>query len=230
MRVLLIEDDAAISTVIKRGLEEEERFCTVQTATDGITGLRLARDEDFAVIILDVMLPGMDGWRICSELRNQRIRTPILMLTARDSVQDRVRGLDTGADDYLTKPFDFEELLARVRALYRRDKVNKGRVLRIAHLEIDTVSRHVTCEGEEVLLTPREYALLETLAQHEGHVVSRDTILYRVWNADDSTSNTVDVHIGVLRKKIDANHSVKLIHTVHGLGYMLKRPPVETSV
>ncbi len=226
MRILLIEDDQLIRDVLTRGLEED-RLYTIETAADGKTGLRLALDGDYAVIILDLMLPGLDGWRICEELRVRRVQTPILMLTARDAVQDRVRGLESGADDYLTKPFDFDELLARVRALIRRDKRYKARVLRIGHLEIDTGTRQVTCDGEEITLTLREYTLLEALAMNEGRVLSRDAIQYRVWNNDESTSNTVDVYIGLLRKKIDADRTVKLIHTVHGLGYMLKHPGLE---
>jgi two-component system copper resistance phosphate regulon response regulator CusR len=222
MHILLIEDDEAIREVIQRGLQEE-RY-EVDVAADGATGLRMALAEKHALILLDIMLPGVDGWQICEELRRRRITTPILMLTARDAVRDRVRGLDTGADDYLTKPFDFTELLARLRALLRRENAYKGRVLQIAHLEIDMGARQVMCAGEEVTLTPREYALLEALARHEGHVVSREVIRYQVWNNDECSSNTVDVHIGILRKKIDANHPVKLIHTIHGLGYMLKRP------
>jgi len=164
---------------------------------------------------------------VCEELRAQRRRTPILMLTARDSVRDRIRGLELGADDYLSKPFDFDELVARLRALIRRDKQYKTRVLRIGHLEIDTGTRMVICAGKEIVLTPREYLLLEALALNEGRVMSRDTIQYQVWNNDECSSNTVDVHIGILRKKIDADQPVKLIHTVHGLGYTMRVPRQE---
>jgi two-component system copper resistance phosphate regulon response regulator CusR len=228
MKILLIEDDALIRDVIQCGLEEDH-FYTLDTAEDGLTGLRMALEGTYAVIILDVMLPGMDGWKICETLRAQRIATSILMLTARDAVQDRVRGLTLGADDYLPKPFDFNELLARIRALLRRNTLYKAHILRIGHLEIDSVTRRVTYDGEEIMLTQREYALLETLAMNEGRVVSRDAIQYHVWNNDESTSNTVDVYIGMLRKKIDADRPVKLIHTMHGQGYMLKDPgPRET--
>lgn len=221
MKLLLIEDDLAICEVLKQGLEEEAYY-DVDTAADGAAGLKLALRHEYAVIVLDIMLPVLDGWQVCEAVRARRVSTPILMLTARDAVRDRVRGLELGADDYLTKPFDFAELLARVRALQRRDKANKARILRIAHLEIDTAARCVNCDGQDIPLTPREYSLLETLALHEGRVVSRDTIQYQVWNNDESYSNIVDVHIGSLRRKIDAEHAVKLIHTVHGLGYMLK--------
>lgn len=223
MRILLIEDDDAISEVIKRGLEED-KYYTVEIAADGRKGLRMAREQEYAVILLDLMLPGLDGWSVCQELRARRINTPILMLTARDSVSDKVRGLDAGADDYLAKPFEFEELLARVRALHRRDRAVKSRIMRFDRLEIDTGTRRVTLSGNELPLTQREYALLEALAINEGRPISRDYIQYQVWSNDDSYSNTVDVHIGVLRKKIDAGYQIKLIHTVHGLGYMLKNP------
>jgi two-component system copper resistance phosphate regulon response regulator CusR len=151
------------------------------------------------------------------------------MLTALDAVPDRVRGLETGADDYLPKPFDFDELIARISALHRRDKVHKERIVRVAHLEIDTTTRRVLCAGREISLTPREYSLLEALAQNEGRTLTREVIQYRVWNDDESLSNTVDVYIAMLRKKVDSGREAKLIHTVHGLGYTLKRPEVEAD-
>lgn len=221
MRVLVVEDEEAIGLVLRRGLTEA-RY-QVDLATDGKTGLQLALENEYQLIVLDLMLPGMDGFQICRELRRRRIATPILMLTARDAVDDRIQGLDTGADDYLPKPFDFNELLARLRALLRRDKVHKGRQIQIADLELDTVSRRVTRAGKEISLTPREYALLEALASNEGRVLSREVILERVWMDLDSLSNTVDVHVGALRRKVDSGQAVRLIHTVHGVGYTLKR-------
>lgn len=225
MRVLLVEDEAPIAAVIQRGLQEA-RY-TVDLAADGTTGLQMALESTYALIVLDVMLPRMDGWKVCEALRARRIATPVLMLTARDAVEDRVRGLELGADDYLPKPFDFTELLARVRALLRRDRLNKGRVLRIADLELDTGTQRVTRGGQEVALTRREYSLLEALAANEGRVLTRDVIQNQVWSNEESYSNTVDVHVGTLRKKIDAERAVKLIHTVHGFGYTLKRPEAE---
>jgi two-component system copper resistance phosphate regulon response regulator CusR len=222
MRILLIEDEAAIASVIRRGLEEA-RYA-VDLAADGEAGLRMALEQPYALIILDLMLPRRDGWSVCQALRARRETTPILMLTARDAVEDRVRGLEMGADDYLPKPFDFAELLARARALIRRDKVNKGGIIRVADLEIDTAAGSVRRAGQEVPLTRREYTLLEALAANEGRVLTREVIQERVWMDQESYSNTVDVHVGVLRKKIDAGHEIKLIHTVHGLGYTLRNP------
>jgi two-component system copper resistance phosphate regulon response regulator CusR len=220
MKILLIEDEPEIAAVIRQGLEEA-RYA-IDTADNGATGLDLALRESYALIILDLMLPRVDGWQVCQRLRARRNTVPILMLTARDAVDDRVRGLEIGADDYLPKPFAFRELKARVHALLRREMIHKGKTLRIADLEIDTGTQRVTRAGREILLTQREYLLLEALATREGRVLSRDTIQQQVWRDDDSYSNTVDVHVSALRKKIDLDREVRLIHTVHGRGYVLK--------
>jgi len=220
MKLLVVEDEAALAAVIKKGLEKAQY--SVDIAPDGPTGLQRAVDGNYSLILLDIMLPGMNGWSVCQALRAKRITTPILMLTARDEIEDRVQGLDMGADDYLPKPFAFPELLARVHALIRRDRIHKVRVIRIADMEIDIGMHQVRRGGQEITLTPREYALLEALASREGQTLSREMIQERVWQDDDSFSNTVDVHIGTLRKKIDAGYSKKLIHTVHGLGYRLQ--------
>ncbi len=225
MKVLLIEDEPGIASMIKRGLEEA-RY-TVEIAADGQTGLDMAMMNLYGLVILDLMLPKIDGLQVCAELRKERVRTPILMLTARDTVDDRVQGLDVGADDYLPKPFDFKELLARVRALLRRDKVHHTRLIRVADLEIDTAQRKVTRAGAEIGLSHREYELLEALAAHESQVLTREAILERIWMDEESYSNTVDVYIGMLRKKIDAAHPVKLIQTVRGTGYTLRLPDGE---
>jgi DNA-binding response OmpR family regulator len=227
LKILLVEDEGPIATVIKQGLEEAH--FRVVVAGDGETGLRMALQEEPALIILDLMLPGRDGWSVCQALRSRRVTTPILMLTARDAVEDRVLGLETGADDYLAKPFDFSELVARVRALLRRDKVHKSGVIRIVDLEIDTAAGIVRRAGQEVHLTRREYTLLEALAVNEGRILSREMIQERVWMDEESYSNTVDVHIGLLRKKIDAGSDVKLIQTVHGLGYTLRAPDPQAT-
>lgn len=222
MRILVIEDDAAIAEVVARGLRASDFF--VEVERDGRSGLEKARGGNFGLLILDLMLPGINGLEICKELRTSGIRAPILMLTARDGLKDKVRGLELGADDYLVKPFAFEELLARVKALLRRDKVNKGRVVQIAHLKIDTESHSVWIEGTRVDLKPREYMLLEALALNEGRVLSRDTIQDRVWGNEESFSNVVDVHVKRLREKISRDDLPELIHTYRGIGYSLRRP------
>ena len=227
MKILLVEDDAGIAAMIAHGLQGAGY--SVDRATNGTKGLELALSQTYSLLILDVMLPGMDGWRICERLRAQRERVPILMLTARDTVEDRVRGLDVGADDYLPKPFDFSELLARVRALLRRDKMHRSRVIQVADLEIDTARRRVTRAGVEIGLSRREYELLEAMAAQESRVLTRDVIMERIWMEDVSYSNTVDVYIGMLRKKIDAGHKVKLIQTVRGVGYTLRVPDEENT-
>ncbi|MBC8103661.1 MAG: response regulator transcription factor [Cytophagales bacterium] len=227
MKILLVEDEEGIASLIRRGLEKAN--LSVDRAPDGTTGLQMARERTYSLVILDLMLPGINGLRICEALRAEQNPVPILMLTARDAVEDRVRGLETGADDYLPKPFDFAELLARVRALLRRDKVHRTRVIRIADLELDTAQRRVTRAGVEIGLSHREYDLLEALASRESQILTRDVILDRVWMDEDSLSNTVDVYIGALRKKVDAGHEVKLIQTVRGVGYTLRAPMVGES-
>jgi two-component system copper resistance phosphate regulon response regulator CusR len=184
----------------------------------------MAQDGLYGLVILDIMLPGRDGWQVCQMLRASGNRVPILMLTARDAVGDKVKGLDLGADDYLPKPFDFQELLARVRALLRRDRLHRARVIKVADLTIDTAARRVTRSGAEIGLSQREYDLLEALAANESRVLTREAIQERVWMDDESYSNTVDVYIGMLRKKIDAGHEAKLIQTVRGVGYTLRAP------
>ncbi len=223
MRILLIEDEVAIAAVVKRGLERSGY--SVTAIHDGAEGLEVALSEEWALILLDLMLPGRDGLDICRSLRARRNTTPILMLTARDAVPDRVRGLEVGADDYLPKPFAFEELLARVRALLRRESVHRTSLIQIRDIEIDTTTRRVTRAGVEVALTPREWTLLEALVRSEDRPLSRETILSRVWDDEGRTgSNTVDVYINQLRRKIDTDAEVKLIHTIHGIGYVLRRP------
>ena len=222
MKILVVEDDKQIASVVKRGLERANY--EVETVHDGERGLRKALDGSYDLLLLDVMLPGRDGKSICRSLRARGVSTPVLMLTALDAVDDRVGGLEMGADDYLVKPFAFPELLARIRALLRRDHVYKGTVIRIADLEIDRNYRTVRRGGKEIALTGREYALLEALAANEGRVLSREFIRDRVWHDEESYSNNVETYIKQLRKKIDAEPLAKLIHTVHGLGYSLRNP------
>jgi DNA-binding response OmpR family regulator len=227
MRILIIEDDEAIAAMIRRGLEDAKY--QVDHAADGEIGLTMASEGVYGLVILDLMLPKMDGWRVCENLRARRSRVPLLMLTARDAIDDRVRGLDAGADDYLAKPFAFKELMARVRALLRRDRVHRTRVLKVGDLEIDTAQRRVTRAGNEIGLSRREYDLLEALAANEGNILTREAIQERVWMNEDAGPSTVDVYIGMLRKKVDAGYGVKLIQTVIGVGYTLRAPDLEET-
>jgi DNA-binding response OmpR family regulator len=220
MRLLIVEDDPDIAEVVRRGLVAGGY--DVDVAADGEAGLRAAQEHEYAAVLLDIMLPGLSGWEVCCRLRTGRRTTPILMLTARDAVEDRVKGLDLGADDYLPKPFELSELLARVRALVRRDRVHRTRVIRLGEVVIDTGARQVTVAGREVHLTSREYTLLEALASHEGRPLTREYVLERVWSDDESYSNTVDVYIGQLRRKIDGGRKPSLIQTLHGVGYVLR--------
>ncbi|HEY3283713.1 MAG TPA: response regulator transcription factor [Armatimonadota bacterium] len=222
MRLLVVEDNEVIASAVRRGLKHAGY--EVDIAADGDEGLELGLTAEYSVIILDLMLPGRDGLSVCEALRRQRVTTPVIMLTALDALDDRVRGLETGADDYLPKPFEFAELLARVRALLRRDKVHKLPRIQIADLEIDTTARVVRRAGREIPLTNREFTLLEALAANEGRVLTRQAIQERVWGDFESLSDTVRAYITLLRKKIDADHPDKLIRTVHGVGYVLRRP------
>lgn len=222
MQVLVIEDDAAIGALLKQGLEDAGY--AVAWAQDGDEGLRQALAGSFQLILLDVMLPVRDGWSVCRALRDRRSRVPILLLTALDGIDDRVRGLDDGADDYLPKPFDFKELLARVRALTRRESGHRARVVRVADLEIDTGERRATRAGRDLDLTHREFELLLAMASRERQVFTREAILERVWQSEATTSNLVDVFIRSLRKKVDDGSEVKLIQTVWGVGYSLRGP------
>jgi heavy metal response regulator len=223
MRILLVEDDSSVSGFIVRGLREE-RYA-VDLATDGEMGLAMAETTPYDIIILDVMLPKLNGIDVCRRLRAQRQTTPILLLTARDAIADRVTGLDTGADDYLTKPFAFAELLARIRALLRRGSSQPILHMKIADLELDPVSHRVWRAGQDIVLTNKEYSLLEYLMRNTGRVLTRTAITEHVWDIHyESVTNIVDVHIKTLRSKMDRDFSPQLIHTVRGVGYVLKIP------
>jgi two-component system, OmpR family, copper resistance phosphate regulon response regulator CusR len=220
MRVLVVEDETAIAAFVRQGLTEAGY--AVDLAGDGGEALEWAAIAPYDVIVLDVMLPGIDGLAVCVELRRRGMPTPILMLTARDAIEDRVTGLDCGADDYLVKPFAFAELLARIRALLRREPAMKGTVLQVADLAMDTVSREVRRGGQAITLTSKEYSLLELLMRHPNQTLTRTAIAEHVWDYDfDNLTNIIDVHIFTLRRKIDDPWNVKLIHTVRGVGYRL---------
>jgi DNA-binding response OmpR family regulator len=221
MRVLLIEDHKPLVRALKQGLEEEG--FAVDTASDGPEGDYKARTAEYDVIILDLMLPKEDGLSLLQRWRRNGLKTHVLVLTARGSIEDKVRGLDLGADDYLTKPFELEELLARLRALIRRGHQVKDPIIRVHDLEIDTASRAVKRSGQPIHLTPREYALLEFLAFHRGKVATRSMIWEHLYDEqDESTSNVVDVYIRYLRNKIDKGFDPPLILTRWGEGYLLR--------
>jgi two-component system, OmpR family, copper resistance phosphate regulon response regulator CusR len=221
MRVLLVEDDVRIANFVAKGLRENAY--AVDTAADGEAGLYQAEINEYDVIILDVMLPKKDGFAVCRELREKEIKTPVLMLTARDAVEDKILGLDFGADDYLTKPFAFNELLARIRALLRRNKEIRPAKIVIADLEIDTTAQRIWREGREIILTTKEYALLEYLARERGRVVGRGEIAEHVWDENfDAFSNLIEVYVKRLRSKMDEGFKVELIHTRRGAGYILE--------
>jgi heavy metal response regulator len=220
MRVLIVEDERRIAGFISKGLSEQGYG--VDIAHDGDEALHWVDVAEFDVIILDVMLPVRDGIEVCRTLRAKGLRTPVLMLTAKDAVEDRVRGLDSGADDYLVKPFAFAELLARLRALARRQPAVLGSSLRTGDLVLDTATRRVSRAGTDMELTTKEYAILEYLMRYPNQVLTRTMIAEHVWNYDfDNSSNVIDVHIRNLRRKIDAPFAMKLIHTVRGAGYRI---------
>jgi DNA-binding response OmpR family regulator len=223
MRILVVEDEATIADFLVRGLSEQGY--AVDLASDGQEALDQLASVAPDVLILDIMLPKVDGIEVCKRLRAGGSKTPILMLTARDAVEDRVRGLDTGADDYLVKPFAFTELVARVRALSRREPEATMPVLRIADLELDTTTREVRRASAPIELTSKEYALLEYLMRNPNRVLTRTMITERVWNYDAfNVANVIDVYIGHLRRKIDDGRSLKLIRTVRGAGYKIAAP------
>jgi heavy metal response regulator len=223
MRILVVEDEKKVASFIQRGLEAEHY--TVDVAHDGDTGLARACDGHYDLLILDLMLPGRDGAAVLHELRARRHTLPILLLTARAAVTDKVRGLDLGADDYLTKPFEFAELLARVRALLRRGAGAPAPILTLADLALDPATREVTRGGRRIELTAREFALLEYLLRNPGRVLSRAVIAQHVWGVSfDTFTNVIDVYVNYLRRKIDADFEPKLLHTVRGAGYVLKEP------
>ena len=220
MRVLVVEDDESIAQFIQQGLSEAGY--AVDLVEDGKLGLDYALSVEYDAIILDILLPGITGFTFLQELRGQRVMTPVLCVTARDTVEDRVHGLDVGADDYLVKPFAYPELLARLRALLRRPPLQAQTVLQMADLELDLATRNVQRAGKPLKLSAREFSLLEYLMRHPNQVLSRTQIGEHVWNIDFfNESNTIDVYIGYLRRKIDKGFDEKLIHTVRGVGYLL---------
>lgn len=221
MYILAVEDQRKVAGFLKKGLQEEGH--TVDVAYDGEEGLALAMINHYDLIILDIMLPKKNGMEVLRELRTERISAPVLMLTARDSLEDKVQGLDGGADDYLTKPFAFAELLARIRAILRRGKPERAAELTAADLTLDPATRKVRRAGKEIELTNKEYTLLEYLLRNKGQVLTRSLISEHVWGYQfDTGTNIVNVYVNYLRSKIDSGFGKKLIHTVRGVGYVLK--------
>jgi DNA-binding response OmpR family regulator len=221
MKILVVEDEKKIASFIKRGLEEEK--FEVEVTYDGEEGLQKSLDASYSLIILDVMLPKKDGLTAVKEMRARKLLTPVLMLTAKDTVEDIVAGLNSGSDDYLTKPFAFAELLARVRALLRRSEQERGAEIRFADLRLDPVTHKVWRKDKEIDLTAKEYSLLEFFMRNPNQVLTRTTIAENVWDyIFDSFTNIIDVYVNYLRKKIDRDADKKLIHTVRGVGYILK--------
>jgi len=221
MKILIVEDESKTAAYLRKGLVENG--FVVDIAEDGESGLHMAQSGLYELIVLDIMLPRLDGWSLIAELRRQGKETPVLFLTARDSVQDRVKGLELGADDYLVKPFAFSELLARVRSILRRGPSRHQEKLQVADLEIDLIRHRAARAGRRLDLTPKEFLLLSLLARHTGDVLSRTLIAEQVWDMNfDGGTNVVDVHVGRLRSKVDEPFTQALIHTVRGVGYVLE--------
>lgn len=221
MRILVIEDERKVAEFIRKGLEEQAY--AVDIASDGKEGERLAGFNEYDLVILDVLLPKQDGWTTCSNIRSNGVKTPILMLTSLGETEDKVKGLDSGADDYLTKPFAFDEFLARIRALIRRSGGSEPGSLKLADLTLELLERRAERAGKEIQLTQKEFALLEYLLRNKKKVVTRTQISEHVWGIDfDTGSNVVDTYIKMLRKKIDRNFDKQLIHTIVGVGYVMR--------
>jgi len=221
MRILLIEDEVKLASFIKRGLIAE-RYA-VDVAKDGRSGLELAQAYQYDLVLLDLMLPGMDGSEVLRRIRRENSSVPVLILSARDTVQDKVANMETGADDYLTKPFAFAELSVRIKALMRRGPVNRASTIRVSDLELDRLSQQVKRAGQRIDLTAKEYALLEYLMSNAGRVLSRNMIIEHVWDQSfDGITNIVDVYIRHLRNKVDSGHDSKLLCTVRGVGYTIR--------
>jgi two-component system copper resistance phosphate regulon response regulator CusR len=226
MKILIVEDEQKAGDYLKQGLSEAGFM--VDLTRDGLDGLHLALTDDYDLLILDVMLPGLDGWQVLERVRLEGKQMPVLFLTARDQIKDRVKGLELGADDYLVKPFAFSELLARVRTLLRRGKSKEPELLQAANLELDLVRRRVTRAGKRIELTAKEFALLELLLRRQGEVLPRSLIASQVWDMNfDSDTNVIEVAIRRLRAKIDDDFEPKLIQTLRGMGYVLEVPEMQ---
>jgi DNA-binding response OmpR family regulator len=223
MRILVVEDNERLSDSLRRTLEDDGY--AIDTAHDGLDGEEMALMGTYDIIILDIMLPEKDGLAVCRDIRNKRVNTPVLMLTARDALDDRVSGLDSGADDYLVKPFEVDELRARIRALLRRESSSKAPLLQVGDLSLDPATHAVERAGKPVDLTAKEYSLLEYFMRHPNHIVSREMVESSLWSYDHVvTSNVVDVYVRRLRRKIDDPYDVKLFETIRGAGYRLREP------
>ncbi len=223
MKILIVEDEHKTGDYLKQGLSEAG--FVVDLARDGVDGMHLALSEPYDLVVLDVMLPGLDGWQVLRAVRDAGRHVPVLFLTARDRVEERVKGLELGADDYLVKPFAFSELLARVRTLLRRGKAKEPEVLKAADLELDLLRRRVTRAGRRIDLTAKEFALIELLMRRQGEVLPRSLIASQIWDMNfDSDTNVIEVAVRRLRAKVDDEFEPKLIHTVRGMGYVLEVP------